>query len=99
MLSNSELYDLLEAAKAATPGPWTCHLWFVRTAYDHVDWNQDGLPAKTRYNGEPLSIGTVKTNSEKRGWNAKFIAAADPNTVIVLIEEILASRLSLAKRE
>ncbi len=91
MFSNSELHDLLEAAKA-TPGPWTYHLWFISTAYDHVDWNKDGCPAKTLRNGKPLAIGTVNTNSKKRGLNAKFIASADPDTVIALIEEVLDHR-------
>ena len=92
MISNSELHDLLESAKAATPGPWTYWLWVVRTAYDHVDWNKNGLPAKTLRNGKPLTIGNVNINSKKRGLNAKFIASADPDTVIALIEEVLEHR-------
>lgn len=66
--------DALEAvASAATPGPWSCPTRFAVVA---PAWNADA-----KYAYEQVAVTTLKRD-------AAFVAAANPATVLALIERV-----------
>lgn len=81
---NTDLTELKRLAKAATPGPWgieknvhaggVCHLAITNRSNGR-DWM-------------PCSITRADLAREVDFANAAFIAAANPTTVMELIEEI-----------
>lgn len=91
-MNNEDLQKLKALAMAATPGPW----W----ADKHEDWaypqtevldQPTGKPI-TFYNNRPeydqfMFFGT-RGKAELEWANAKFIAAANPSTILAMIERI-----------
>lgn len=73
-------YERLRAlAQAATPGPWEARGLDYSTAVDQV--------------GTRKSIARLGDSLDSEAWrNAQFIAAANPATVLTLLDEIAALR-------
>lgn len=97
------LDKLKELAKAATPGPWLKGSWGGRCRMDHAHSRET-----CDYNfklDESVSCVSLEGNRTLIGWdengpvlssrNASFIAAANPDTILRLLEaiEILDSEL------
>lgn len=77
-----DLDELERLAKAATPGPWrwwtSCS--FRRLSSDATGLDGDVLHAVTHVDGVADVIGTEATK--------EFIAAANPSTVLALVERL-----------
>lgn len=95
-----DLKALIEAAKAATPGPWE-----VGVAGDYppnVMLDSDHTPIHSDTWGAFVSVvtnidrGGGRVGTSKQGVaNATFIALANPSTVAAMAEELMAAREAL----
>lgn len=76
----NKLTALIEAANAATPGPWTCEKFNTNspTLYHNIKGNYSYKPAWV----EPIHVCITKQDTE---WpDADFIALANPATILEL---------------
>jgi hypothetical protein len=94
-MTDDDLAALIEAAEAATPGPW-----FACPTVDGIAANENcrvrtetyghGYVADTsNFHGRPFDV-------KRRRENAAFIAAANPSVIIALATELRAARKALA---
>ena len=83
-LPASTLQKLRELAKEARPGPWHMH-------------DSHGVYVAALIDGEQICVADMSPDSSLPGWygkrqDAAFIAAANPTTVLALLDEIDALR-------
>lgn len=78
--------ELEKLAKAATPGPWEAFFMF----------GSDDLPAEILA-GDGTSVCTVDENAVNPTPNFRFIAAANPQTVLELIASLRSARAENAR--
>ena len=94
-MTDDDLAALIEAAEAATPGPW-----FACPTVDGIAANENcrvrtetyghGYVADTsNFHGRPFDV-------KRRRENAAFIAAANPSVIIALATEVRSARKALA---
>lgn len=79
-MTNDELENLEKLARAATPGPWRsdyCGDVWTEAEKEKVDWHD-----------EPVFKGIGTTPRGPDNGTAKYIAAANPDTILKLIGEI-----------
>jgi len=86
-LTQEQRAELRAKAEAATPGPWY--------ATDGVVWAivpVMGMGYDTGRNGEPIPIPVVEPSQERIAdsseQDAAYIAAADPQTVLALLDAL-----------
>lgn len=76
MITKEQLADLERLARAATPGPWECQT--------SNGWRRVGTTAANR----GRSDGDVLANDAASPANMAYIAAANPATVLALLDRI-----------
>ena len=83
--STEELRVLREKAEAATPGPW-------HSSSGPSVWGPEGV----LIGNLPSYFGPEQSRWRENHATADFIAAADPSTVLALLDRIEAQRQALA---
>lgn len=99
MGNSIELDELERLAKAATPGPWK-----LRNGFENGTKEVFRPDSKVKRPFEVVELATVGTTSPKGKACAKFIAAANPDTVLELVRRLREAekdteRLDLLDRE
>lgn len=83
-MTSDETTKLRELANAATPGPWS------KDIFDVCAWDVERVVAKTDGEFSPPAFNECQSN-------AAFIAAADPQAVIALLDEVDALKAKLVQ--
>ena len=96
-LTPLDLEELKRLAEAATPGPWTCQEG--STSYPECD-DKDFWAAVLSPNGRDVitlyeRYGAKNDDRKDYDFDAAFIAAANPATVLSLINQIEGMRAAL----
>lgn len=93
-MTDEKLDDLSYLARQAAPGPWVATIYAdIKEAKKEggfkwcgrdVEWQPGDVWQKSGADGATGLPGSIETTAE----NARFIAAADPTTVLALVREI-----------
>ena len=91
MTDNSKIEELRRLAEAATPGPWRMEHMSISAHIHQVD-GLHGLASCV------IGYGNWDEPKQSEGAkNASFIAAANPATIIALLDELDASKAMVRK--
>lgn len=83
-LSSEQIDELERLALAATPGPWAVDALKIGARFNiELPDGTEAIAMSQQLVGDRLS--------EQRGANADFIAAANPQTVLALVNQLRAS--------
>ncbi len=93
-MTDTELYALEAAAKAATPGPWIVHEKYPQWVVEDSESPRRHILLPIKRKVTHHTLGTCDTEF---GWgeatsNAAYIAAANPAVVLELIQELRQAR-------
>lgn len=87
--------ELRRAAEAATPGPWSCNRHWAIVGGPILEFTNGAAQQQIA-----MACGQSWMRDDELRNNAEFIAAANPKTVLALLDEIdgLRSRLEIDER-
>lgn len=98
MITDSELMKLLNAAEAATPGPWGLHGVTMSYHIARLEGEYHCSPrvvhatlGKNVYDPDNIEDGA---GGVRKYADAQYIALADPTTIKALIEELIMARIA-----
>lgn len=84
-LTSEQIDELERLALAATPGPWAVDALQIGARFNiELPDGSEAIAMSQQLAGDRLG--------EKRGANAAFIAAANPQTVLALINQLRAAK-------